>query len=113
MKRFFTLALAVLAMGTLTQAQAEQSILASFGNTLKVEVNDQTTLYYFNEDGTFSLDDGRSGIWEIEGDDVCTYIDGEVLSCGPVQEGRDVGDTWQTTAEDGTVTTLTLIEGRE
>ena len=111
--RLLSLGIALLAMGAITQAQADQSILSSFGNTLKVEVNDQTTLYYFNEDGTFSIDDGRSGIWEMEGDDVCTYIDGEVLSCGPAQEGRNVGDTWQTVSEDGTVTTLTLIEGRE
>jgi len=39
-------------------------------------------------------------------------VDGETLSCGPAEEGHQVGETWQTTAADGTVTTLTLIEGR-
>ena len=112
MRRILLASVAVLTFGVFSNADAETSILASFGNTLKIEVNDLTTLYYFNEDGTFSTDDGTEGTWKVEGEDVCTYSGDQLLTCGPVIEGRQVGDTWQTTADDGTVTTLTLIEGR-
>ena len=113
MNKFYSAALAIAALSIASIAQADQVILASFGNTLKVEVNETTTLYYFNEDGTFSTDGGQAGTWAIEDNgDVCTYVDGETLSCGPAEEGHAVGETWQTTAADGTVTTLTLIEGR-
>ena len=112
MKKVFLTGRAVLAFGVVSQASADPSILASFGNTLKVEVDELTTLYYFNDDGTFSTDDGTEGTWKIEGEDVCTYNGEQLLTCGPVIEGRQVGDTWQTTADDGTVTTLTLIQGR-
>ncbi len=41
-----------------------------------------------------------------------TYVGEEVLSYGLIEEGHEIGKTWQATAEDSTVTTLTLIEGR-
>ncbi len=114
MNKLLSTTFAIVALGIASIAQADQVILASFGNTLKVEVNEETTLYYFNEDGSFSTDGGKAGTWAIEDNgDVCTYVDGATLSCGPAEEGHEVGETWQTTAADGTVTTLTLIEGRQ
>jgi len=48
--KILSLALAIPALGIATIAQADQVILASFGNTLKVELNDAAMLNYFNDD---------------------------------------------------------------
>ena len=83
----------------------------AFGNTVRIENADGVTDYYLNEDGTFSTGAGDSGTWIVDGAQICTMV-GEATDCGPYQADRKVGDSWTDAQEDGSVVTVTVIEGR-
>lgn len=82
-----------------------------FGNTLKIEENGVTSLWYMNEDGTFTTDSNVSGTWTLEGDNMCVTIGDAAPSCGPI-EVRTLGESWTEDNGQGGTRTATLVEGR-
>lgn len=85
-----------------------------YGNTVKVSGAAGERLVYIDEGGTYSqkLPDGSTaeGKYEVNGDTAC-FLGGEQPYCVPA-EARDVGETWELTAPDGSTETATLVAGR-
>ena len=106
-------ALVVASLGFSGAAMAKDLMAVTYENTVVVEAPDGTvTKMYFNEDGTYTTSNGDSGTWAMndEGQLCTTNAEGE--NCGPIEE-RQVGDSWETTAEDGSVTKISIVAGRE
>lgn len=85
-----------------------------YGNTVKVSGAAGERSVYIDEGGSYSqkLPDGSTaeGKYEIDGDTAC-FLGGEQPYCVPA-EPREVGDTWELTAPDGSTETATLVAGR-
>ena len=74
---------------------------------------------HINEDGTYSqtLADGSTvtGTWKLDGDTACFMQDAAAADAQPYcvpAEARNVGDSWDLTAPDGTVEKATLVAGQ-
>ena len=85
-----------------------------YGNTVKVTGGAGERSVFIDEGGSYSqkLPDGSTaeGKYEIDGDTAC-FLGGEQPYCVPAQ-AREVGETWELTAPDGSTETATLVAGR-
>lgn len=90
----------------------------AYGNTIVVTYgNGAQAIYHFNADGTFSgTAPGGSqmaGTFTIEGDQLCLAPpNGQPPQCTTVAADKNVGDTWQQTAADGSAISVELRAGR-
>lgn len=99
-------------------ALADTPMDGVFGNTVKITTDDQVLLVYFNPDKTF-VSRGPAGdeygIWRIDGEQICTKVKKgdayDAESCGVMQPGRKVGDTWEHEV-DGKKVKVEIIAGR-
>jgi len=116
MKKF----VAALALGVaLVAAPAYADTMEnSYGNTIVVTYpNGAQATYQFNADGTFTgTAPGGSqmaGTFTVEGDQLClTAPNGQPPQCVTVAADKNVGDTWQQTAADGSAISVELRAGR-
>ena len=87
----------------------------AFGNTIRLTGAGETIEIYFDCDGTFatrsSVAGDRFGRWRVADGEICTKTHGAEESCGPIQVGRAVGDTW-TQSIANTEVTLEILPGR-
>ncbi|MBX3447811.1 MAG: hypothetical protein KF765_13740 [Parvibaculaceae bacterium] len=85
-----------------------------YGNTVKVVGAAGERQVYIDAGGAYSqkLPDGSTaeGKYEIDGDTAC-FLGGAEPYCVPAQS-RNVGETWELTAPDGSKETATLVAGR-
>lgn len=85
-----------------------------YGNTVKVSGTAGERSVFIDAGGSYSqkLPDGSTaeGKYTVEGDTAC-FLGGEKPYCVPA-EARNVGDTWELTAPDGSTETATLVAGR-
>ncbi len=85
-----------------------------YGNTVKVSGAAGERSVFIDAGGSYSqkLPDGSTaeGKYTVEGDTAC-FLGGEKPYCVPA-EARNVGDTWELTAPDGSTETATLVAGR-
>lgn len=85
-----------------------------YGNTVKVTGAAGERSVFIDQGGSYSqkLPDGSTaeGKYEIDGDTAC-FLGGEQPYCVPAQ-AREVGETWELTAPDGSTETATLVAGR-
>ncbi len=112
MKFFVSLIVATFA---LTGAAFADPFANFYGNTVSIENPAGQRAVHINEDGTYTntLADGTavSGTWAMEGDNACFATGADTPPyCVPATE-RNVGDTWELTAPDGTAETATLVAG--
>lgn len=114
---------AVCIVGLAGPAFAADTMAYLYGNTLEVKAKDgSVSTYQFAQDGTYAqnLADASKikGSWAVKDNKLClTQVEpapaaGAMPACGPTHEARKPGDTWQYTADDGQVFTLTLIAGQ-
>lgn len=116
MKNLFG-AIALAAATTIAGAAlANDTLDATFGNTVTVTLGDGTAVnYYMNEDGTYSMTAGEatvSGTWTEADGQVCLTPEGGEEACSPLVDGKAVGDSWEGEGSDGSTITLTIVEGR-
>jgi len=116
MKTFIGAAALVAATLLAGAAFANDTMEATYGNTVAVTLGDGTVVnYYMNEDGTYSMTAGDAtvnGTW-TEGDgQVCLTPEGGEEACSPLVDGKAVGDTWEAEGSDGSTITLSIVEGR-
>jgi hypothetical protein len=113
-KLIAALALAALAA---TPALAE-TMENSFGNTIVVTTASGANVrYHFNADGSYTqiAPDGTNlnGAWTQTGDQLCMTPQGSAQpACVTVEQGKNVGDTWQQAGADGSQITVMLQAGR-
>ncbi|MDP1627010.1 hypothetical protein [Parvibaculum sp.] len=85
-----------------------------YGNTVKVSGAAGERSVFIDVGGSYSqkLPDGSTaeGKYTVEGDTAC-FLGGEQPYCVPA-EARNVGDSWELTAPDGSKETATLVAGR-
>ena len=90
----------------------------TYANTIVVTYpNGGQVLYYFNADGTFTgTAPGGSqmaGRYTAEGDQLCLIPpNGQAPQCTTVATDKNVGDTWQQLAADGSQINVELRAGR-
>lgn len=109
---------ASLALAACASVNHADTIESAYGNTMVVTLaNGVEARYYFNPDGTYSLvnRDGVvvSGVFEVDGDQICRTPAGGTRACAHYVDGKSVGDTWTQTASDGSTYSVTLRAGRE
>ena len=103
----------VLATGTAFAADAFANF---YGNTVKITSAAGERTVTINKDGTYSstLPDGSTvtGTWTNKDGNACFSQDGSDAGpyCVPAQS-REVGETWEITAPDGTKEKATLTAG--
>ncbi len=87
-----------------------------YGNTVSIENPEGTRSVLINNDGTYSqvLADGTSadGTWAVDGDNACFETGPDTPPYCVEAVSRNVGDTWDLTAPDGTAEKATLVAGR-
>jgi hypothetical protein len=111
---------ALVALGALLcagAAFAQSTMQNTFGNTIVVTyASGAEARYFFNEDGTFTgVAPGGSqmaGRWRADGDQLCLIPPSGEEACTAAAGDKNVGDTWQQTASDGSQITVTLQAGR-
>ncbi|MBX3496791.1 MAG: hypothetical protein KF769_11160 [Parvibaculum sp.] len=85
-----------------------------YGNTVKVVGPAGERSVFIDQGGAYSqkLPDGSTaeGTYEIDGDTAC-FLGGEEPYCVPTA-AREVGESWELTAPDGSTETATLVAGR-
>jgi len=90
----------------------------TYGNTIVVTYpSGAEAQYFFNADGTFTgTAPGGStmaGRWTVEGANLCLIPpSGQAPSCTTIQADKNVGDTWQQLATDGSQINVELRAGR-
>lgn len=114
MRLIFSAAIALL---MLTGGTYAADAFANFyGNTVKISSPAGDRTVTINEDGTYTntMADGStvSGTWTNEDGKACFKQDGSDAEpyCTPA-EARDVGESWEITAPDGTKEQATLVAG--
>lgn len=116
MKKF----VAALAVGAalFTGAAFADTMENTYGNTIVVTyANGGQALFFFNADGTFTgTAPGGSqmaGTYTVQGDQLCLISpNGQAPQCTALQAEKNVGDTWQQTAADGSQISVELRAGR-
>jgi len=91
----------------------------AYGNTLQITRPDGSTIrFYINADGTYTgvWTDGSaiSGTWAETNGQMCftqTSPAAAAASCGPLIT-QNAGDAWTAQRPDGSVSQLTIIQGR-
>ncbi len=119
MKMFYSTAFLAVAMTFTGAALANDTLEATFGNTVTVVSADGTLLasYHMSADGTFHVVNGdgtdASGTWreDVDAHQVClTPADGEE-ACSDLNDGLGVGDSWTADDGDGGENTMTIVAG--
>ena len=87
----------------------------AFGNTVRITGAGDIVDIYFDCDGTFTahsaLNGNKFGRWRVDENRICTQTIGAEESCGPIQEGRKAGDSWEQQLDGGTLT-VEVLRGR-
>lgn len=109
-------ALAFAALVSASPALAD-TMEAAFENTIVITYpSGGTSRYHFNRDGTFvaTAPSGAQmrGNWTVEGDTLCFIPPSGDRMCSPFVSDKNVGDTWQQPATDGTIVTARIEAGR-
>lgn len=88
----------------------------AYENTIVITGADGSSArYHFNADNTFELHAGEThatGTYEIDGDQICLTPTGGERGCTDYVGDKNVGDTWEQTAIDGSTISVTLEAGR-
>jgi hypothetical protein len=100
-----------------TGAAFADTMNAAFDNTIVITYpSGGTSRYHFNRDGTFTatVPSGAQmrGRWEVAGAELCFIAPSGDRSCSPFVADKNVGDTWEQRATDGTSVRVTLEAGR-
>ena len=91
---------------------AADLLSGSFGNTTTMTYSDGSVVgFYFDEDGSFTTDNGISGNWSLDGSRLCLSNEGE-RRCGHWEGPYSAGDTWQQNDPDGNPMTVAITQGR-
>lgn len=85
------------------------SIDALVEHALQVQTDTITYTVMLNADGTYSSDVGISGTWEVQGDQLCTSRATGETNCQPIQEGLNLGDSWEGENTTGDRVTFTIV----
>lgn len=100
----------------LTAPAFADTLEGAYGNTVTVTTaSGQTATYHFNADNTYMMMAGEthlSGVWAINGEELCLTPEGGEPACAPYVGDKNVGDTWTQTGSDGSEITVTITEGR-
>ena len=79
-------------------------------NALHISTPQGEYVTYFNADGSYTTTIGVSGQWWVENGELCVQRSTGEGGCSPIQDGLQVGSTWQ--AENpttGAVVTYTIV----
>ncbi|MEL7029716.1 MAG: hypothetical protein AAGL49_11015 [Pseudomonadota bacterium] len=63
------------------------NLIVSYQSGEKVSVE-------FDASGTFATDDGRTGTWTMDGDELCQTVTDGTTGCTTLEAGKAVGDSW-------------------
>ncbi len=115
MKKFAAALLAIAAFGA--SAAFADTIANSYGNTIVVTYpNGAVARYFFNADHTFTATtpDGATvaGTFELAAGEICLTPAGGQRQCTPVEEGKNVGDSWAQSGADGSSISVAITAGR-
>ncbi|MCE7999993.1 MAG: hypothetical protein HEP70_14120 [Rhodobiaceae bacterium] len=106
----------LVAMFAMTGAALADPFANFYGNTVSIENPAGTRSVLINNDGTYSqvLPDGTSadGTWSVDGENACFATGADTPPYCVEAVSRNVGDTWDLTAPDGTAEKATLVAGR-
>ncbi len=106
----------VVATFAMTGAALADPFANFYGNTVSIENPEGTRSVLINNDGTYStvLPDGTSidSTWSLAGETACFVPQPEGPDYCVEAVSRNVGDTWDLTAPDGTAEKATLVAGR-
>jgi len=97
-------------------AYAADAFANFYGNTVKITSPAGDRSVIINQDGTYTntMADGATvtGTWTNDGGNACFKQDGSDAApyCTPA-EARNVGESWELTAPDGTKEQATLVAG--
>lgn len=98
-------------------ALANDTLDATFGNTVSGALADGTVVvsYHMNADHTFSITSAEGivdGTWRVEGAQVCLTPGGGEEGCSDLVDGLGIGGSWTAPNPDGVEITYTIVEGR-
>lgn len=101
----------------LSGAAFADTMEAAFDNTIVITYpSGGTSRYHFNRDGTFTatVPSGAEmrGRWEVAGDQLCFIALSNDRTCSPFVADKNVGDTWEQRATDGTIVRAGIEAGR-
>ena len=88
-------------------------------NTLTMtDAQGGVTTAWFSEGGRMKQTDSSGmradGAWAMEGERLCWTARGKSRICVPLEDDKQVGDTWEVKGPTGKVAaTLAIVEGRE
>lgn len=118
MRLFFSVLVASVAL-TASALAAGDPFANFYDNTVVVSNAKGERSVLINKDGTYTqkMSDGMSatGKWKIDGGQSCFTADNPPPEAKPycvAAEARNVGDSWELTAPDGTKEKATLKAGR-
>lgn len=116
MKNLFGAAALAAAITFAGTALANDTMDATFGNTVTVTTAEGAVAsYYMNADGTYMLMAGEvhvTGAWTEHDGQVCLTPDDGEEACSPLTDGKGVGDTWEGQASDGSDVTYAIVAGQ-
>ena len=109
-------------LGAIGAAQAGE-VDALFGNTVVLTAvtadREIVTKYYYQPDGTVTLDSGGKGTWEIRGAQFCTSLTSPETGqtrdmCSPLAQMANAapGATWQFSPTENVTVKGELVAGR-
>jgi hypothetical protein len=116
------LALVVLVSMTVAPYADDARVAGAFGNTISVtNATGEETLVWMSSDQSYQSQlpngDRRTGTWSIQEDRVCFQVvepaaDADnAPTCGGLVMERKPGDSWTSTAADGSVVAVEIISG--
>jgi len=117
MKNFFGAVVLGAAMSVSGVALANDTLDATFGNTVSGALADGTAVvsYHMNADNTFSVTGAEGtveGTWRTEGNQICLTAGDTPEACSDLVDGLGVGDSWTAPTADGVEITYTIVAGR-
>ena len=106
----------MVAMFAMTGAALADPFATFYGNTVSIENPAGARSVLINDDGSYSqvLPDGTSaeGTWSVDGANACFATGPDTAPYCVEAVSRNIGDTWDLTAPDGTAEKATLVAGR-
>jgi hypothetical protein len=118
LKTFARIALASAALFALVGPAAADTIGVLMKNTLTLtDSQGGVTTAWFSADGHMKQTDSSGmhadGAWAMEGTRLCWTARGKARICIPLEDGKDVGDSWEVKGPTGqAVGSLAIVEGR-
>lgn len=81
-----------------------------FEHGLQVSSSAGTYITYFHADGSYTSNAGIEGTWTVDGSEICVTRSTGESGCAPLQEGAQLGDSWQgVNAATGEMVTYTIV----